>query len=193
MELSRIDFIQSVWIDNSLNASSITLTITSAIGSQSILVQANTQGIYPVIAAGKVKWSAASAGNVQVPLIWSNTAKPFVQWGPQLGVAVAGNIPTGSFTNKSGTIAVGGTSQQITPVNLNRKKIIIENPATAAGQGIAAAESLFINFTAAAGVNNGTSIELLPGGSYDSGTTITTEAINVNAATTGHVFIAKEM
>ncbi len=99
-----------------------------------------------------------------------------------------------TFTNKSSSMSVGGTSQTLAASNTNRRRIWIMNPSDAAGQGITTAESLYINFTTAAGVNNGTAIEINPGGWWDSGIgPTTTEAITVNAATTGHVFIAKEM
>lgn len=97
-------------------------------------------------------------------------------------------------TNRSSTITVGGTSQQLAASNSSRRRIIIMNPSDAAGQGIAVAESLYINFGAAAGINNGTAIELNPGSWWDSGIgPAPTDQINVNAATAGHVYIAKEM
>jgi len=100
----------------------------------------------------------------------------------------------GTFTDRSGSMTTGGTSKTLAVTNSSRKRIYIENPSSAAGQGIAAAESLYINFTSNAGVDNGTSIELTPGGIFDSGPgPVSTEQINVNAATTSHVFIAKEM
>jgi hypothetical protein len=191
MQRGDIDAIASVYIDNSLNASSVTLTFN---GIFNILVQPNWQGVYPVICSGPTQLQISTAGNVAVGVILSNTPKDYASWGPISATATFAT-PTGAFTNRSTTITVGGTSQQLAPINANRKRIYVENPATAAGQGgIAAAESLFINFTTAAGVNNGTSVELLPGGIFDSGSgPVTTEAITVNAATTGHAFIAKEM
>ena len=106
-------------------------------------------------------------------------------------------IPTGfgeTFTDRSSTITSGGSSQTLMSANNQRRRFIVMNPASAAGQNITNPESLFINFTSAAGVNNGTSIEITPGGYYDSGIGIVTpEAITINAATTGHVFVAKEM
>lgn len=107
--------------------------------------------------------------------------------------ALQGVPATGIFTNRSGTIAAGGTSQTLAAINASRKRIVIQNPCTAAGQGVTA-ESLYVNFTSAAAVDGGTSIELGACGSYDSGTgPVSTEAITINAATTAHKFIAKEM
>lgn len=99
----------------------------------------------------------------------------------------------GTYTDRSGSIAVAATSQQLAASNLNRKRLFILNPATAAGQGIGAAESLFINFTNAATINGGNSIELQPGQSIDLNNPVTTEAVTVIAATLAHKFVAKEM
>lgn len=94
---------------------------------------------------------------------------------------------TGTFTNRSGTVATGGTSQTLAVANSTRMRLIIENPC-------AQTESLFFNFTTAASTSAGSSIELAPCGSYDSaGAPVSTEAITVTAATSAHPFIAKEM
>ena len=95
------------------------------------------------------------------------------------------------FTDVSGTITAGGTSQTLNAVNSTRAKLIIQNPATILEQGVAARENLYINFTTAAGAANG-SIILKPGQVFIlSGAMITGELITVNAATTGHRFTAK--
>jgi hypothetical protein len=97
-----------------------------------------------------------------------------------------------TFTSRNGSITTGGTSQQLAPANTSRQYLLIQNPTTAAGQGIAGQESLFIRFTSAAGVNNGTSFEILPGASFELDTVVSTEAVEVNAQTSGHVWIAVE-
>lgn len=196
MSASQIETIQSVFIDNSQNPDTLTLTLISALGNQTLVAQPNTQGVYPVMCSGALAYIAASAGGVNVPVIFSNTAKPLFVWGPavfqQAGFQPAPN--QGNFANISAVLAVGGTSQQLTPVNLARKRIIIENPSTAAGQGIGAAESVYVNFTFAAGLNNGGDIEILPSGYFDSGAgPVTTQAIEWIAATTNHRLIAYEM
>lgn len=107
--------------------------------------------------------------------------------------SVIGVAPTViNFTDKSGTITLGGTSQTMAAVNASRRRILIENYCSATSQGIATAESLFVNWTTAAGTAAG-SMELSPCGSYDSSlSTVSGEQINVYAATTGHKFMAKE-
>lgn len=99
----------------------------------------------------------------------------------------------GSLTERSGSIALGGTSQQLMAANSARTYLLIQNPATTAGQGVTA-ETLFIRFGATgATVNTGTSIELVAGGSYEmAGSFVSTQAVQVIAATTAHKFIASE-
>jgi len=101
--------------------------------------------------------------------------------------------PTGSFTDRSSSIAVGGTSQQLAAANGSRLRLQIQNPCFAAGEGIGTAESLFVNFGAAASSAGG-SVELAPCGTYDTGAgPVTTQQVNVVAATGGHLYTAKEM
>ncbi len=91
----------------------------------------------------------------------------------------------GTLTNRSGTITAGGTSQQIAPANASRKYLFIQNPITAT-------ETLFVNFGSPAA--SGTSYEIAAGGSLSLGvgSFVPTDAVNIVAATTGHVFVAKE-
>lgn len=96
-----------------------------------------------------------------------------------------------SFTNRSGAITTGGTAQTLEAITATRKRIVIENPCTAASQNIVTAENLFLNFTSAASVT-AASIELLPCGSYDTGIgPVSTELISVVATTTAHKYTAK--
>ena len=98
-----------------------------------------------------------------------------------------------TMTERSSTVTAGGTSQQLAAANASRRYLFIQNPNTTAGQGVTA-ENLYIRFGAvAAGIDNGTAIELLPGASltYES-LASPTQAIQVIAATTAHKFIAME-
>jgi hypothetical protein len=100
----------------------------------------------------------------------------------------------GTWVDHGGSITSGGTSQALIVANSRRNRVIVENPCTTTSQGIGATESLFINFTSAASTSNGKSIELAACGSFDSGPgPVSTEAITVNAVTTGHQYMAKEM
>lgn len=83
------------------------------------------------------------------------------------------------------TITAGGASQLAFAANPYRGALFIQNP-------YSATENLFVNFTTAAGVGNG-SIELGPGLAINllGSTGITNQQVNVYAATTGHAFVAK--
>lgn len=99
----------------------------------------------------------------------------------------------GTFVDRSGSIASGGVSQTLAVANTSRRRLFIMNPATATSQNIATAESLFVNFGTAAALNS-TSMEITPGGSYDSEAgPVTTQSITVISTTAGHLFVAKEM
>lgn len=100
----------------------------------------------------------------------------------------------GLTIDRSGSVTVGGTSQTLVGANTSRKRIVIENPCSTTTEGIAATENLFIDLAGGtASTSNGTSVELQPCGSFDSGNgPVMTNAITVNAATSSHRWIAKE-
>src|ERR1700674_2307702 len=97
-----------------------------------------------------------------------------------------------TFTARSGSVTTGGTSQQLAPALATRQYLLIQNPAAAAGPDVATAESLFVRFGAAAGVNNGTSFEILPGGSLELAHAVSIQEVLVVAATTARRWIAVE-
>lgn len=145
-----------------------------------------------------VAWAAAS-GTIQYSVAVCDPNSPFRCVAPDASgnMPVTGTItpaPTsGTFTSKNLALTLGGTAQTLMAANTSRKRIYIQNPCTAAGEGIAAVESIYLSFTGSAGVNNGTSIEILACGSYEMEGTVSTQAISVNAATTGHKIVAGEM
>jgi hypothetical protein len=74
-----IDYIQSIYIDNSLNGKSISITFSGT--QQTITIKAGQQALLPVIAAsGKLSWTAVSNGAaVVVPTIMMNQPQnPFL-------------------------------------------------------------------------------------------------------------------
>jgi hypothetical protein len=194
---------QTLFIDNSANGSAMAFSLVGA--NQKITCPPYCQGFFPVLASGaSMQFSVASAGAVVVPVIFINKQVTPTLWSVQAPGTVVGTIsvsgtviiqPLGAtYTNRSGAITTGATSQVLAAANGARKRLFIQNPATIAGQNIASLESLYINYTSAAGIADGNSIELQPGQTFDTGTgPITTEIINVIAATTGHRFIAREM
>lgn len=99
-------------------------------------------------------------------------------------------------TARGATITAGGSSQTLMAANGSRKALIVQNPCTAAEQGIAAAENLAVNLTAAASLSTSANLAVLePCGSVSLGIgsgVVSTEPVTVNAVTTGHVVYAKE-
>jgi hypothetical protein len=90
----------------------------------------------------------------------------------------------GTITNRSLAITTGGTAQQLMAANVARKYLLIQNQH--------ATESIFFNFTTTA-VADSPSVEIKAGVTYEMyGGFVSTEAISVIAATTGHKVIAKE-
>ena len=91
---------------------------------------------------------------------------------------------TGTLTDRSGTITAGGTAQQLAAANTNRRYLLIQNEH--------ATETLWFNFTTTATAAE-PSFQIPAGGSFvmEAGY-ISTEAVSVIAATTGHPWTAKE-
>jgi hypothetical protein len=93
--------------------------------------------------------------------------------------------PDGTLTDRSATIAAGGTAQEAAPANAARVYLLIQNPGTAPGP---------IWFAAGAiAVAASPSIELAPGQAWESPASFCpTGAISVIAATTGATVTIKE-
>jgi hypothetical protein len=90
----------------------------------------------------------------------------------------------GSLTDRSGTVAVGGTQQTLAGINSVRRYLLVQN--------IDDGEDLWINFTTVA-VTDQPSIRLGPGESFTmEGSFVSPQLVSVIAATSGHKFTAKE-
>lgn len=92
-------------------------------------------------------------------------------------------------TDRGGTITNGGTAQSCMAQNNLRKGGQIQNPPDAQ-------EPLYVSVTGSASVNgDGNTIALAPGQVFNlaTDTGIIQTAVTVNAATTGHRFIAVEL
>lgn len=208
MQLTTVglQMVQGVFINNAKNSQGFTLTNPTT--GQEIFIPAFSQGRLSVLttqSSDNVTFVASSTGGIDINVIFTNTEPvsdliwAVIPPGSSTGsVVVTGQVttlpPASAGNERNGTIAVGGTSQVLAPANAARQRIIIQNPFSVAGEGgIPAAETLYVRFGGAAGVDNGTSFEIFPGGSYDSAAgPVYNGAINVTAATAGHKFIAWE-
>lgn len=104
------------------------------------------------------------------------------------GEQVATFVPTplaGALTDRSGTITVANTDQEMMAAATGRKYLFIQN--------LDAAEDLWINFNGAAAVGTVGSICLGPYESFErDGGFIPTQSVHVIATTISHKFTAKE-
>ncbi len=90
------------------------------------------------------------------------------------------------------TITTGGAAQQLWAAGQVSRGCFVQNPQTAAAQGIATAESLWIDFTgAAASPTSGTAMEILPGVAWPCPPP-SFGSVSIYGATTGHKFNAQK-
>ena len=100
-------------------------------------------------------------------------------------------IPTGPVTvtptvaGGTLTLASGGAASTLSASTTTARSCLIQNPSTATGQGIATAETIWVNYvTTATAASGGSSFEVVSGGNIT--TPQTTLAVSWIAATTGH-------
>jgi len=89
-----------------------------------------------------------------------------------------------SSANLSSTIATGGTFQSLAAASISRNGCLIQNPTTAT-------EPLYVN-VGSASPSTANSFSLAAGASFNCSVAgvVITDALQVEAATTGHAFIA---
>lgn len=198
--VSGISGIQSVYIDNSNNASTTSLAFDNG---PVYTCPSFAQAIFPIFFSGEVlSFKATSAGGVLVPTYFLNTREQAQLWSAKIPIAGIVNVTgsdvftqpfSGLFVDASQTLAVAATSQLLLPASSARQILGIRNPGTAQSQGIAAPEPVYINFGAAAAVAGPTSWELFPGEQLPQFLMTTSQAIFWTATTLGHALIAKYM
>lgn len=72
--------VQSVWIDNALNANPLVLTVSGG-SNQKVRCPSFSQGVFPVIASGPQKFIASSgAVAITIPIILLNVPQPYFVW-----------------------------------------------------------------------------------------------------------------
>lgn len=87
------DFAQSIFIDNSENTAAVSLVFPGAgPKGQTITAQPFSQGYYPISpAVGDGRFTAATAGGIQIPVTFYNVPMPYFTWGPGTNSVV---VPT---------------------------------------------------------------------------------------------------
>lgn len=132
--LGQIEIVQSVFIDNSLNAQTVTIQFLHGL-TQKIVAPALSQGCYPVLVPGALRYRATSTGGVIVPVVWSNTKREFSVWGPVsvnvalITVSATPLVVTNTVTNK---VLTGGVDVLLV-ANANRKALYFQGMPNNAG------------------------------------------------------------
>lgn len=171
LESGQIDAIQSVKIDNSLNASAFTLVVAGLGESGDKVVAAPYSiGTYPIfVPPGTLRYTAASAGGVEVVVSFFSIELPY-SVNSVLSSAPSPSLVTGVPTQQN--IVLTGASQVAFAANAARKRITIQNPP-------GNANSIWVNQGAAATADTA-SQEVPPGGQFDTGTgPLSLGAINI--------------
>ncbi|MDE2040679.1 MAG: hypothetical protein KGO96_13915 [Elusimicrobia bacterium] len=152
-------------------------------GRANVNVNGNVAGI-----TNPVTVAQATAANLNATVAGTVTAN--IGTGNLAGITGTVNTDAsaarrGTLTDRSGTITTGGTAQQLAAANASRKYLVIQNQH--------ATEVLWFNFTTTA-VQSEPSFQLAAGGGsfVMEGEFVSTEAVSVIAATTGHPWTAKE-
>lgn len=188
----QLGFVQSVFVDNSLNTAELRFIVGGA--QQVLVIPAYAQGTFPMYAPNQTRLRAICANSIDIPIQLCNFPQPYLIWNDTQALlasilaALGGGAGSTTYVDFSSTVTLGGTSQVAIAANAARKRLLIVNPSTNTNL-----ESIFVNFGAAAqlGVN---SREVVPGSSFElSGSNVTTQSINIISATTGTNFVAKEM
>ena len=179
-----IQFVQSVYVDNSTNINP--LTIIFKITRQKLVIPAGAQGIWPVFSIDQTQFSISTVVDPSATgaLIFLNVPMPLTQWGPTtVNANVTPIVKAGNLLDWSGAIVAGNTSQVAIPANINTNGWMIQNPPEEV-------EVLYLDFSVTATTT--TSVQLAPGEKFEMfGGTVWVGLVNVMAATTGHLYIAK--
>lgn len=118
----KIDFIQSVYIDNADNPSVLDMIFAGGPIPQRIRAQANSQGWYPVSwPKGANRLTAATGGGVKVNVIFANYPMPYLAWGPASGVTVV--PPLVNLAEDGVAIGAGGSAQLVLGVAAQSVKL----------------------------------------------------------------------
>lgn len=166
---------QTLFVDNHLNSSPVTVTMNSSY--QSFTVPPYGFMYMPILQPNPPKFVVKSLGNVNISVWFINFFLPPIIWGPEVPGG-AGNIVSATPVDHSGVIAVGNAYQVAIPANVARLGFEISNPDTSP-------DTLYFKM-------GGGDIPLLPGMSYETGVLVWLGDISVKAATAGDAFTAYE-
>lgn len=120
--VGKLDFIQSVYIDNADNSAALDLVFSGGPTTQRIRAQAQSEGWYPISwPKGAARFTAASQGGIKVNVIFANYPMPYVVWGPASGVTVV--PPLTNFPLAPLNFAAPGSQQLVAGVALESVRL----------------------------------------------------------------------
>lgn len=154
-----IDFIQSVYIDNSENAGVFTLQI---VAGQKITVPPRHQGYFPIMVPNPPNFTALSTATAKVSLFFLNVPMPLGMWNTEAASSGGGGI-VGITPQFSSNFYTGGVSEELLPADPDRTYLLIQAPSV----------DVWVNWgdgATDAGEDNG--ILLVAGTIYESGNSV---------------------
>lgn len=199
----KMSLLQSVYIDNVTGSNNQPVVLTVSGTNQSISVPANFQGVFPLFVTDRAVFGVTSSGNGKVSIFFQNfEVAPFMWQGIAIPLNVGGTLAvadaildatvsnnrvnvtsvlaTAVVADNSGTITLGGSSQQIAAANPARQGWLLQNIDEVI------VENLYVRQGAVAAGNTPGSFTIFAGGGSIQG--VGGGTINVVAATTGHKF-----
>ena len=178
-ENGQIEWVQAVYVDNSLNGSPVSLFFAST--QQTITLAPYQQSYIPVLSMNPPKVVVSSSGGITVNVSYLNFAVPADTWDSQIKpIQVQGN----SGVDGSSTITTGGTAQNLFGGTIPTNGFFVTNPDPT--------NDIWINLNSTALANGSGSIRVGANGGY-----FATEpylkpfhAISIVGAVTGQKFTA---
>lgn len=126
-ELGKLDFVQSVYIDNADNTARLDLTFHGAPNDYRISCPPESQGWFPVCwPIGAMRFTASSSGGVAVNIVLSNFAMPYLVWTVAEGAGASAPIPN------SGQYNLAVTAEQTLTVPAGANSAVVSVTGTAA-------------------------------------------------------------
>lgn len=130
VDSGELDFIQSIYIDNADNSSSVTVKFPGS--RQRIVAQPFSEGYYACTpAVGDTQFTAQSNGGISVPVIFYNCPMPYVTWGPGTNSVVVPTLQNLAFAplalNNGNTQLVPGAGGET--IRVYRGMWQVDNPA----------------------------------------------------------------
>lgn len=131
IETGKLDFIQSVYVDNADNSANLDLTFYGAPTPQRIRISGNKQGWYAIaMPVGAVRLTAASNSGGKINIMLANFAMPYIETGPQSGIGAVPPLVNPAFQ----PLALGIGNTQLLPgialqtIKLYRGVFNVDNP-----------------------------------------------------------------